>query len=167
MRSRNKNLMLGLMAGAASIMSVSLAQENCDTELNYEDADIRAVIDEIAIRTGRTFILDPAVQGRATIKSPPNGGVCADEAWALFQAMLRVNDFVATPIAADKYRIVPLQEAARTAGPASDDASGSDLVTQIVRLRYVDAREAAANLAQIIGNNGVVSPVQPAMRSSL
>ncbi|MEO1242365.1 MAG: type II secretion system secretin GspD [Pseudomonadota bacterium] len=160
MRSRNKNLMLGLMAGAASIMSVSLAQENCDTELNYEDADIRAVIDEIAIRTGRTFILDPAVQGRATIKSPPNGGVCADEAWALFQAMLRVNDFVATPIAADKYRIVPLQEAARTAGPVSADASGSDLVTQIVRLRYVDAREAAANLAQIIGNNGVVSPVR-------
>ncbi|MEM9616571.1 MAG: type II secretion system secretin GspD [Pseudomonadota bacterium] len=160
MRSRNKKLMLGLMAGAASIMSVSLAQENCDAELNYEDADIRAVIDEIAIRTGRTFILDPAVQGRATIKSPPNGGVCADEAWALFQAMLRVNDFVATPIAADKYRIVPLQEAARTAGPASEDAYGSDLVTQIVRLRYVDAREAAANLAQIIGNNGVVSPVR-------
>ena len=160
MRVQMKKSLLGIVAGAAAMLSIGAAQENCGAELNYEDADIRAVIDEIAIRTGRTFILDPAVQGRVTIKSPPNGGICADEAWALFQAMLRVNDFVASPIGADKYRIVPLQEAARTAGVLAEDASGSDLVTQIVRLRYVDAREAAANLAQIVGNNGVVSPVR-------
>lgn len=160
MRVQMKKSLLGVAAGAAAMLSMAVAQENCGAELNYEDADIRAVIDEIAIRTGRTFILDPAVQGRVTIKSPPNGGICADEAWALFQAMLRVNDFVASPIGADKYRIVPLQEAARTAGVLAEDASGSDLVTQIVRLRYVDAREAAANLAQIVGNNGVVSPVR-------
>lgn len=160
MRVQMKKSLLGIVAGAAAMVSMAVAQENCGAELNYEDADIRAVIDEIAIRTGRTFILDPAVQGRVTIKSPPNGGICAGEAWALFQAMLRVNDFVASPIGADKYRIVPLQEAARTAGVLAEDASGSDLVTQIVRLRYVDAREAAANLAQIVGNNGVVSPVR-------
>jgi general secretion pathway protein D len=135
------------------------AQENCGPELNYEDADIRAVIDEIAIRTGRTFLLDPAVQGRVTVKSPPNGGLCADEAWELFQAMLRVNKFVATPVGEGKFRIVPLQDGARTAGPVGEGV-GSDLTTQIVRLRYVDAREAAANLAQIIGANGVVSPVR-------
>ena len=135
------------------------AQQNCGPELNYEDADIRAVIDEIAIRTGRTFLLDPAVQGRVTVKSPPNGGLCADEAWELFQAMLRVNKFVATPVGGGKFRIVPLQDGARTAGPVGEGV-GSDLTTQIVRLRYVDAREAAANLAQIIGANGVVSPVR-------
>lgn len=135
------------------------ARQNCGPELNYEDADIRAVIDEIAIRTGRTFLLDPAVQGRVTVKSPPNGGLCADEAWELFQAMLRVNKFVATPVGGGRFRIVPLQDGARTAGPVGEGA-GSDLTTQIVRLRYVDAREAAANLAQIIGANGVVSPVR-------
>ena len=149
-----------LLAVASALVGFASAQENCGDELNYEDADIRAVIDEIAVRTGRTFLLDPAVQGRVTVKSPPNGGICADEAWELFQAMLRVNDFVATPIGAGKFRIVPLQEAARSAGPVGVDGRGSDLVTQIIRLRYVDAREAAANLAQIIGTNGVVSPVR-------
>ncbi len=134
-------------------------QQNCGEALNYEDADLRAVIDEIAIRTGRTFLLEPGIQGRVNVKSPPNGGLCADEAWALFQAILRANDYVATPIGDNKYRIVPLQEAARTAGPVGE-GRGSDLTTQIVRLKYVDAREAAANLAQIIGNNGVVSPVR-------
>lgn len=145
--------------GAASLLGAAYAQENCGEALNYEDADLRAVIDEIAIRTGRTFLLDPAVQGRVNLKSPPNGGLCADEAWELFQAILRANDFVATPIGDRKYRIVPLQEAARTAGPVGE-GRGSDLTTEIVRLSYVDAREAAANLAQIIGNNGVVSPVR-------
>ncbi len=148
-----------LLAIASAFIGAAAGQENCGAELNYEDADIRAVVDEIAVRTGRTFLLDPAVQGRVTVKSPPNSGICADEAWELFQAMLRVNDFVATPIGNGKYRIVPLQEAARTAGPVGE-GRGSDLVTQIVRLRYVDAREAAANLAQIVGNNGVVSPVR-------
>jgi general secretion pathway protein D len=144
---------------AASMAGAAYAQNNCGDALNYEDADLRAVIDEIAIRTGRTFLLDPAVQGRVNLKSPPNGGLCADEAWELFQAILRANDFVATPIGDRKYRIVPLQEAARTAGPVGE-GRGSDLTTEIVRLSYVDAREAAANLAQIIGNNGVVSPVR-------
>lgn len=151
------------LAGAAAALLGSAAaqqQQNCGVELNYEDADIRAVVDEIAIRTGRTFLLDPAVQGRVTIKSPPNGGICADEAWELFQAMLRANDFIAAPIGDKKFRIVPLQEAARTAGPVGAEGTGMDLVTQIVRLRYVDSREAAANLAQIVGNSGVVSPVR-------
>lgn len=155
-----KHAIIGLVFGATFLLGAASAQENCGTELNYEDADIRAVIDEIAIRTGRTFILDPAVQGRVTIKSPPNGGLCADEAWALFQAALRANDFVASTLGNGKYRIIPLQEAARSAGISADEATGSDLVTQIVRLRFADAREASANLAQLVGSNGVVSPVR-------
>lgn len=155
---RNLGVLLAALASVSFIEAA--AQENCGTELNYEDADIRAVIDEIAVRTGRTFLLDPKVQGRVTIKSPPNGGICADEAWELFQAMLRASDFAATPIGERKYRIVPLQEAARSAGVASKDAGGLDLVTEIIRLRHVDSREAAANLSQLIGNNGVVSPVR-------
>lgn len=149
----------GIGSALLAVPCAAWAQEKCGDALNYEDADLRAVIDEIAIRTGRTFLLDPAVQGRVNVKSPPNSGLCADEAWDLFQAILRANNFVATPISDRKYRIVPLQEGARTASPVGE-GKGSDLTTQIVRLKYVDAREAAANLAQIIGTNGVVSPVR-------
>lgn len=133
----------------------------CGTELNFADAEIQAVIDEIALRTGRTFLLDPRVQGRVTVKSPPGGTLCADEAWELFQAMLRVNGFNATPLGGDKYKIVSIQESARAAGPVGvEDLRGGDVVTEIVRLRHVDAREAAANLAQIVGERGVVAPVR-------
>ena len=137
----------------------ALAQEDCGAAINYEDADIRAVVDEIAMRTGRKFVLDPRVQGRVTVKSGPNGGLCADEAWELFQAMLRVNGFTATPINGGSYKIVPVQEGPRAAGPVGEGRAG-DLVTQIIRLQHIDAREAAANLAQIINERGVVAPVR-------
>ncbi|MCB9956256.1 MAG: type II secretion system secretin GspD, partial [Caulobacterales bacterium] len=50
-------------------------------------------------------------------------------------------------------------EAPRAAGPVGEGVGG-DLVTEIVRLRYVDAREAAANLSQIINERGVAAPVR-------
>lgn len=141
------------LAGSAA------AQENCGESLNLEDADIRSVVDEIALRTGKKFVLDPRVAGRVTIKSGPNGGLCADEAWELFQTSLRVTGFMAAPVNGDTYKIVPIQESARSAGPVGSGEAG-DTVTQIVRLNHIDAREAAANLSQIISERGVVAPVR-------
>ena len=140
-------------------MGAASAQENCAEALNLEEADIRSVVDEIAVRTGKKFVIDPRVNGRVTIKSGPNGGLCAEEAWELFQAALRVNSFTATPIGSNSYRIIPIQEGSRAAGPVGEGAPG-DIVTQIVRLNHVDAREAAANLSQIISERGVVAPVR-------
>jgi general secretion pathway protein D len=145
--------------GAAAEAATS--RDKCGTEINYDDADIRTVVDEIAMRTGRILLLDPRVQGKVTVKSPPNGGICADEAWELFQSMLRVNGFVATPIGDRKYRVVPIQDSSRAAGPVNDQrAASGDIVTEVVPLRFVDAREAAANLAQIINERGVVTPIR-------
>lgn len=152
-----------LIAIAAALWGItaapSAAQENCGGALNLEDTDIREVVDEIAMRTGRKFVLDPRVQGRVSIKSGPDAPLCADEAWELFQASLRAIGFNAAPISGNNYRIVPVQESARNAGPVGD-GTGGDIVTQIVRLRHIDAREAAANLTQIIGERGVVAPVR-------
>lgn len=146
-----------VLIGAASAQTQ--AQQNCGEALNLEDADIRTVVDEIALRTGKKFVLDPRVAGKVTIKSGPNGGLCADEAWELFQAALRVTGFTATPISANSYRVIPVQEGSRAAGPVGKPVAG-DIVTEIVRLRHVDAREAAANLSQIISERGVVAPVR-------
>ncbi len=149
-----------LLAGAAVMqLGVAAAQEGCGEALNLEDADIRSVVDEIAIRTGKKFVLDPRVQGRVSIKSGPNGGLCADEAWELFQAALRVTGFTAAPINGDSYRIIPVQEGSRAAGPVGEGVPG-DFVTQIVRLNHIDSREAAANLAQLVSERGVVAPVR-------
>lgn len=153
----------GIACAASALIGAAAAQaqeqQNCGEALNLEDADIRTVVDEIALRTGKKFVLDPRVAGKVTIKSGPNGGLCVDEAWELFQAALRVIGFTATPISANSYRIIPVQEGSRAAGPVGKSVAG-DIVTQIVRLNHVDAREAAANLSQIISERGVVAPVR-------
>ncbi len=150
----------GLLAGASVLhIGAALAQEGCGEALNLENADIRSVVDEIAIRTGKKFVLDPRVQGQVSIKSGPNGGLCADEAWELFQAALRVTGFTAAPINGDSYRIIPVQEGSRAAGPVNESEPGN-FVTQIVRLNHIDSREAAANLAQLVSERGVVAPVR-------
>jgi general secretion pathway protein D len=159
LRLLTAGMLLAAGLGAAPASAPAQDGEVCGAELNYDNADIKAVVDEIAIRTGRTFLLDPRVSGQVTVKSPPNGGICAEEAWELFQAMLRVNGYAATPIGGKKFKIVPVQDAPRSAGPVGE-GRGGDLVTEIVRLRYVDAREAAANLTQIINERGVAAPVR-------
>jgi general secretion pathway protein D len=146
-------------AALALQLGLAFAQEDCGEALNLEDADVRSVVDEIAIRTGKKFVLDPRVQGRVTIKSGPNGGLCADEAWELFQAALRVTGFTAAPISGDSFRIIPIQEGSRAAGPVNESERGN-FITQIVRLNYIDSREAAANLAQLVSERGVVAPVR-------
>lgn len=150
----------GLFCAASALIGAAAAQEQgCGEALNLENADIRTVVDEIALRTGKKFVLDPRVSGQVTIKSGPNGGLCADEAWELFQAALRVTGFTATPLNHNSYKIIPVQEGSRAAGPVGEGKAG-DIVTQIVRLNHVDAREAAANLSQIISERGVVAPVR-------
>ena len=148
-----------LCCAVAVQAGVALAQEGCGEALNLENADIRSVVDEIAIRTGKKFVLDPRVQGQVSIKSGPNGGLCKDEAWELFQAALRVTGFTAAPINGDSYRIIPIQEGSRAAGPVNESEPGN-FVTQIVRLNHIDSREAAANLAQLVSERGVVAPVR-------
>ena len=154
-----------LLAGLAPDQAFAQRQsgpdpEECGEEINYEEADISVVVDEIAMRTGKKFVIAPQVNGTVTIKSGPNGGICPDEAWELFQAALRVSGFVATPNSGNSYNIVPIQQGARTAGPVGEEGRAGDFVTQIVRLKHIEAREAAASLAQITSERGVVNPVR-------
>ena len=124
-----------LLAGASVLQfGVAFAQEGCGEALNLENADIRSVVDEIAIRTGKKFVLDPRVQGQVTIKSGPNGGLCADEAWELFQAALRVTGFTAAPINSDSYRVIPIQEGSRAAGPVNKGERGDTITAGAERL---------------------------------
>ena len=139
--------------------SQAQSQENCGESINFEEVEVSRVVDEIAMRTGKKFVIAPQVNGRITIKSGPNSDLCADEAWELFQAALRVNGFVATPINGDSYKIIPLQIGARSGGPVGEGPRG-DIVTQIIRLTHVEAREAAASLTQISSERGVVNPVR-------
>ncbi|MGF1543569.1 MAG: type II secretion system secretin GspD [Parvularculaceae bacterium] len=159
-RGSNRRALLATIAACVATAAPALAQDDeCGEAINYERADVNAVIDEMARRTGKKFVVAPQVNGTITIKSGGVGGLCADEAWELFQAALRASGFVAAPINGGSYNIVPIQQGPRSAGPVGEGRPG-DIVTQIVRLKYIEAREAAASLTQISGERGLVNPIR-------
>lgn len=121
--------------------------------LNLRDADIRAFITDISLMTGRTFVVDPRVQGKVTVISQVPLG--ADDLFDLFLATLRVNGFAALPTSAGAYRIVPEEGASQDAAPSLKASNPDDqIVTEVISLRYTDVTTALQMIQPIINAQG-------------
>ena len=117
--------------------------------LNYQNADIRAVVQDVARVTGRTFIVDPGVQGTVTVVS--NQPLSRTEMFEVFISTLRANGLVVAQTPSGAYRISPAEGASSLPG-----ASG--VVTEVFRLRTVDAVAAAEVLRPLVSAVGQVLP---------
>lgn len=146
-----------IAAMAALCLLAPAARAQDGQVLNYRDADIRAVIDDVSLVTGYTFIVDPAVTGMVTITSQTP--LSQDEFFAVFLSTLRVNGFTAVRTAPGTYQIVPDQEAARAGGPVGGSANGDQFVTAVIRLNHASARGAAGALRPIMSPQGIVNSV--------
>ncbi|MFZ5683129.1 MAG: type II secretion system secretin GspD [Pseudomonadota bacterium] len=130
-----------------------LAQEQV---LNLQDADIRVFIQDVARATGRTFIIDPRVQGKVSVASQEP--LSKAELFDVLLSTLRANGLVAIPTGAGAYRIAPEDGAATQ--PASLGASaGYGFATQVLRLRNLDAASAAETLKPLVGRQGAIQPI--------
>ena len=67
--------------------------------------------------TGRNFIVDERVKGKATIISPTR--LTPDEAYLVFQSVLQVKGFTTLP-AGSFTKIVPIRDATQSGGLAGD-----------------------------------------------
>lgn len=122
--------------------------------LNMRDADIRAFISDISMLTGKTFIVDPRVQGKVTVISQQSLG--ADDAFALFLSTLRANGFTALPTSDGAYRIVPEEGAAQDASPMTGGIEGDQLVTEVIRLHNIDVNVALQMVQPLVHRQGRV-----------
>jgi general secretion pathway protein D len=124
--------------------------------LNLRDADIRAFIQDAARVTGRTFIIDPAVQGRVSVitQRPLSTG----EYFELFLSTMRANGYVAVPVRGGAFRIQPVAGAAASA-PISRGRRGnpSGFVTEIFRVRHIEAAAAIESLRPLVSRDGAIT----------
>ncbi len=114
--------------------SVPAAQVNFD----FEDADLRAVIQAVAEFTGKNFLVDPRVQGRVTVIAPTP--LTEEQAYKMFQSVLEVNGFV-TIEADGAIKIVPAEEGkVRDTSVYEEGAQpgNDDMQTRIIHLEYVN-----------------------------
>lgn len=143
---------LSFAALAASLAAPAFAQQqNADPTLNAQNADIRAFIQDVSRVTGRTFVIDPAVQGQVTIAS--GGALTEDQMYEVFLSTLRAHGYVVIPTSSGAFRIAPDDDAARQ--PSAP--GGERYVTQVIRLNTRDAASVVPILEELVGTGGQVS----------
>ena len=81
-----------LITGAALLLTgTAIAQQT----VNLRDADVRAYIQDVARATGRSFVIDPRVQGKISVVSEKPLG--RDAYFELFLSALRANGLIKDP----------------------------------------------------------------------
>jgi general secretion pathway protein D len=142
----------GLMKWSASlVVSLCFIAEAIAADMvkiNFRDADIRSVIESVAEITGESFVLDPRVKGKVTIISPET----IDKS-LLYEAILsaiQVQGYQAIRDGAVT-RIVPFNQSFNFAGGGK-----SELVTEILKVRYVQAATLIPVLKPLMSNGARV-----------
>ena len=125
--------------------------------LNFQEADLAAVIETVGRITGRNFVVDPRVKGRVTVVSP--GPLAPAEVYQIFLSVLEVNGYAAVDEGAVT-KIVPDVNARQSGTPVligATEPAGAGLVTQVVPLRYIPAAQLVPVLRPLVPQNGLVA----------
>ncbi len=126
------------------------------TTLNVRDADIRAFIADAARVTGRTFIVDARVAGKVTVVT--DRPLSRSEYFEVFLSTLRANGLVAVPTGNGVLRIQPIDNAAsQPSRIGSAGAQRNSFVTEVVRLRSIDAQSAVETVRPLVSAQGSVT----------
>jgi general secretion pathway protein D len=123
--------------------------------VNFRDADVRAFIEDAARVTGRTFIVDPAVQGKVSVVT--QRPLSRSEYFELFLSTLRANGLVAVPIGGGAFRIQPVAGAAASAQRGAARGSPNAFVTEIFRVRHIDGTSALETLRPLVSREGSIT----------
>ncbi|MBY8823019.1 type II secretion system secretin GspD [Sphingomonas colocasiae] len=147
-----------VLTGAATAIALLLCQPLAaqQTTLNVRDADVRAFIQDAARVTGRTFIVDQRVQGKVSVVT--DRPLSKSEYFEVFLATMRANGLVAIPTGGGAFRIQPADTAAAQPGRVGTRGSQQNaFVTEVFRLRSIDATSAVETLRPLVSKEGSVT----------
>ncbi|MGY2736186.1 type II secretion system secretin GspD [Sphingomonas sp. UYP23] len=137
---------------AMTLVAAAQAQQT----MNVRDADIRAFIADAARVTGRTFIIDARVAGKVTVVT--DHPVSRSQYFEIFLSTLRANGLVAVPTTNGAFRIQPTDSAASQPSRVGvRGATSNSYITEIVRLRSIDAQSAVDTVRGLISPQGSVT----------
>lgn len=109
--------------------------------LNFQEADINALIGTVSQITGRNFIVDPRVKGRVTLIS--GTPLDTEQVYNVFLSVLEVHGFAAVD-AAGLTKILPAniikQQPTRTA-TGNEVVATDEQVTQVYTLKHASVQE--------------------------
>ncbi len=152
-----KKLSLGVALTTLLAMSPTVADMRSPSEarhvLSLNDVEITALIDDVSIITGFTFVLHPDVR-RTKVTVMSQTPMTTEDVFQVFLSTLRVNGFAAVPAGQGIYRIVPEQSAVGEVRTFSADENG--FMTQVLSLEHFSAVEAAQMIKPLVDPQGQV-----------
>ena len=122
--------------------------------VNFDEVDIRVILKTVSDLTGINFLVDDAVRGKVTLISPTK--IKLKDLFAVLESILEVKGYAAVP-SGDLVKIVPRNKAAqrnlltRVGGDPAHIPENDAVVTQMIPLRYAEAREMAGIIAPLVG----------------
>jgi general secretion pathway protein D len=132
-------------------------------QLDFKDVELAAVIETIARITGRNFIYDDRVRGRVTIVSPSE--VSVDQAFAVFESVLKIKGFTAVPGPGGVLKIVPVRDAKESSIETIKDNRPSpnrdSFVTRLVPLLYIDAEAITNTIKPLVSKDASMVAYAP------
>ncbi|MEW9681774.1 type II secretion system secretin GspD [Pseudomonas sp. TE50-2] len=154
-------LMLGMSLARAEEPEVFADDGTPLYEVNFVDTELGEFIDSVSRITGTTFIVDPRVQGKVTVRTVDRHD--ADAIYDIFLAQLRAQGFAAVDLPNGSVKIVPDQAARLEPVPvetAGKKAEGSDgVATRVFNVRNAASEQMLGILKPLIDPRvGVITP---------
>lgn len=129
---------------------------------NLRNADIRAVIAQVAQITGKNFVIDPRVQGKISIVS---GTPISDKAlYQVFLSMLQVSGYAAVPIG-EVIKIIPnIDSKSQTPdnlGKLKNPQNSEDILVEVIQIHHVPAEQLIPALRPLMPQWSSISVYTP------
>lgn len=153
-------LTLVLMASALAAEELPVAEAQ-QYEVNFVDTDIGEFIDSVSRITGITFIVDPRVQGKVTIRTVTRH--TPEEIYDIFLAQLRAQGFAAVDLVGGQVKIVPDQAARLEPVPVDSPeraaATSNGMATRVFAVRNAGSAQLLEVIKPLIDPRvGVITP---------
>jgi general secretion pathway protein D len=131
--------------------------------LNFQGADLQAVVKAMSQMTGRNILIDPRVRGQVTIVSARPMPVAAG--YQVFLSALKMQGFTAVEGPGDAVRIIPVAEAKAAATVNEQDGpprGGEQIVTHVAIGQHVAAAQLQNVLRPLMSPTSQLSVYDPA-----
>lgn len=139
---------------AAGFAPQAFAQK-AEHQITMQQADIRAFIDDVSIVTGKTFLVDPRIQGNVTISSEEK--LTPAEVFEVFKNVMRVHGYTVIRTSTGAYEVRLMQGSAQSAPFVSNTGSNGQFATIVLKLEHADAADAAKLIKPVMHSQGILT----------
>lgn len=136
---------------------------NLIESFDYPNADISEIVKAISKLTGKNFILDSNIKGGTKISIIAPSRITVAEAYKAFLTALAMNGLTVVP-SGNFLKIRRIQDATQEnidTYAGSYFPNGDQLITRIVRLKYISAVEIEKALRGLVNKNGDLKVYEP------